>query len=77
MSVPAFSAARAASAPSAAMPCPHGPLSVYVVPGRLRLSGRYAQDVRGKAVRLFHTGGTAVGIVTERTVFPAVATSEA
>jgi anti-sigma factor RsiW len=45
---------------------PHGPLSVYVVPGRLRLSGRYALQARGKAVRLFHTGGTAVAIVTAR-----------
>jgi anti-sigma factor RsiW len=42
---------------------PRGPLSVYVVPGRLRLAGRYAQTTRGKAVRLFHTGGTSVGVV--------------
>jgi len=45
---------------------PHGPLSVYVVPGRLRLSGRYAQQARGKAVRFFHTGGTTVAVVTAR-----------
>jgi anti-sigma factor RsiW len=42
---------------------PRGPLSVYVVPGRLRLEGRYAQHARGKAVRLFHTGGTALAVV--------------
>jgi anti-sigma factor RsiW len=43
---------------------PHGPLSVYIVPGRLRLTGRYAQHARGKAVRLFHTGGTSVAVVS-------------